>query len=862
MTYPTEGASAPFGIPVVLQATASDADGFVTKVDFLSADKVVGSVAGIPGFPNIPFVYVWTPPTAGFYRISARAVDNLGATTTSAAASFTLNSGGILKLPPTVSLKSPTNGASFREGTTVLIEAEAIDDGKVMSVEFFDTDESIGLLQAAPYALSLTNLDLGEHVLMARAKDDEGNSSDSAKMTITINSAPPNLLPKVQLAGVRDLDTLPLLTALSLTATAQDTDGTVVAVEYFDGERSLGKSVSPPFPLAVAKLSFGIHTITARATDNTGAVGASAPATIRLGSEPSTQSRPTLFAAVDPSKTHLNLTAGSEPGHFYAVEASPDLQHWYPIDQFPLDSGAHTVEHDLGPANEFFRIQQTGAEELPNPLRVFVDTSATNSVAAEAGDGAFTLSLTNSVGTVFTLDIPTNALFSPTLIKMTEVRELSGSPFAGVAAVTFSPAGLLLLEPATLTVKLATDPGTNRLAAFAWRADGTDLHLVRSFANGRTLTTKLFRLAGCGAATLSPADVRAQSLRRPADLLDAAEQASAVLWLNSPLISALKTESLDCTLSGASRMYKSEFYTKLYPGLNVTCDELVSRWFEFTVFRNRLAFSGCTSSLAEELEIIDAYLNSIGQANRIKDCLVCGEAGKKFGPESVAKLLRLYRFAQRILPADLVEKELTPLLHQCLSFDLEIDSINSGTGGNSASFNAHVSTPASPLHLEFYRGVVIGTGALDYSSFTWPTMTKDCVLEGKHLVSGQCTAFLDFGLNFLDQGASADIAMELKIAIGPTPRERAEQKCYDSKGNLILDLAFFDAFWNTAFAVAHMDDDKYPGGGAYDYIFGTWEFPLGSPWAVWKGPRSKRHNHVLYKDDTTFKLYHTPGKGS
>ncbi|MFI5224447.1 MAG: PQQ-dependent sugar dehydrogenase, partial [Nitrospirales bacterium] len=61
-----------------------------------------------------------------------------------------------------------------------------------------------------------------------------------------------------------------------------DLDGTVTNVQFFDGLLSLGNDAAPPFNLAV-RLEAGLHTLTAVAFDNLGAMGTSAPVNVTMG---------------------------------------------------------------------------------------------------------------------------------------------------------------------------------------------------------------------------------------------------------------------------------------------------------------------------------------------------------------------------------------------------------------------------------------------------------------------------------------------------------------------------------------------------------------------------------------------------
>ncbi|HKQ39172.1 MAG TPA: CHRD domain-containing protein [Verrucomicrobiae bacterium] len=72
-------------------------------------------------------------------------------------------------------------------------------------------------------------------------------------------------------------------TNLTLSANANDPDGTIASVEFFDGSNSLGSDASFPYSVN-ADFALGPHTLTAVATDNTGAQTPSAPVNITITS--------------------------------------------------------------------------------------------------------------------------------------------------------------------------------------------------------------------------------------------------------------------------------------------------------------------------------------------------------------------------------------------------------------------------------------------------------------------------------------------------------------------------------------------------------------------------------------------------
>jgi hypothetical protein len=85
ITAPSNGASVSSGTSITVSATASDtAPGTVTSVSFYDGATLIGSDA------TSPYSIVWSGASVGTHSITARATDNGGAVTTSAAVSITV----------------------------------------------------------------------------------------------------------------------------------------------------------------------------------------------------------------------------------------------------------------------------------------------------------------------------------------------------------------------------------------------------------------------------------------------------------------------------------------------------------------------------------------------------------------------------------------------------------------------------------------------------------------------------------------------------------------------------------------------------------------------------------------------------
>lgn len=188
LTSPANGAAFTAPATVNIAANANDTDGTVQRVDFYQGATLLFSDT------TAPYSYSWTNVPAGSYSITARAFDNLGASTTSTAAGITVAAGNA---PPTVSLTSPANNAIYTAPATVSIAANAADaDGTIQRVEFYQGATLLGTDTTAPYSFSWTSVAAGTYSITARAFDNLGAATNSTAVSITVNQAATTLIAK------------------------------------------------------------------------------------------------------------------------------------------------------------------------------------------------------------------------------------------------------------------------------------------------------------------------------------------------------------------------------------------------------------------------------------------------------------------------------------------------------------------------------------------------------------------------------------------------------------------------------------------------------------------------------------------
>ena len=176
LSAPTNGAAftAPTNLTLAAVTAGSNA---VATVQFFTNGALLGADT------SSPYSLVWTNASLGSNWLFAVAQDATGALATSAVVSVLVRS----NTPPTVSLDSPTNNASFKAPATVVLRATATDaEGTVALVEFYADGLKVGETGASPFTFSWTNVAMGTYVLGAVAVDPGGLRATSAPVSITV----------------------------------------------------------------------------------------------------------------------------------------------------------------------------------------------------------------------------------------------------------------------------------------------------------------------------------------------------------------------------------------------------------------------------------------------------------------------------------------------------------------------------------------------------------------------------------------------------------------------------------------------------------------------------------------------------
>jgi Big-like domain-containing protein/IPT/TIG domain-containing protein len=241
---------------ITINATASDPDGTISKVEFYQGTTLLNTDTAAP------YSYTWPSVSAGTYSLTAKATDNSNGVSTSSAVTVIVNA------PPTVSITNPSNNTVFTAPANITIDAAASDsDGTISKVEFYQGATLLNTDTTAPYSYNWPSVAAGTYSLTAKAYDNNNATTVSGAITVISNAAP---AVSITTPSNNAIFTPPA--NITINATASDSDGTISAVEFYQGSTLIGTDTTSPYSVTWNNVVAGSYLLTARATDNRGAI--------------------------------------------------------------------------------------------------------------------------------------------------------------------------------------------------------------------------------------------------------------------------------------------------------------------------------------------------------------------------------------------------------------------------------------------------------------------------------------------------------------------------------------------------------------------------------------------------------------
>ncbi len=230
--------------------------------------------------------------------------------------------------PPAVSLTSPANGASYTAPASIPLAATASDsDGTVTQVQFYAGSTLIGTDTTSPYTFAWSGVPAGSYSLTAVATDNDGLTSMSAAVNVTV-AAPSNNPPAVSITSPANNAAFTAPGTIAITASASDSDGSIAKVDFYNGATLLGTKTTAPYTFTWNNVAAGTYTLTAIATDNGGTSTTSAAVAVTVNGS----GLPNGWSQADIGGTPFPGSGSYSGGVFTVTGSGTDV--WGTADQF------------------------------------------------------------------------------------------------------------------------------------------------------------------------------------------------------------------------------------------------------------------------------------------------------------------------------------------------------------------------------------------------------------------------------------------------------------------------------------------------------------------------------------------------
>jgi len=307
LVSPVAGSVLAVNAAVALAASAADADGHITSVQFFVGGESVGTTT------QYPYKASWTPTNLGAYTIVAKATDNDANVVSSTGIQITVIDPS--SAAPVASITTPQAGASLKVGQAVTVVAAAGDDLAVASVQFFVDGQPLSAADTTfPFSALWTPSAPGSYTLAVRALDGVGNQSTLSTVVVTVLA---DAAPTVTLTSPGAGST-PAGLPVSLSATAADSDGAIASVAFYANGTQIGLLEKAPYVTTWTPTAVGTYKITARATDDAGNLSdfaASRTLTVTANQPPTVSlTKPSTSTVIEGNAVDLQAKAADVDG--------------------------------------------------------------------------------------------------------------------------------------------------------------------------------------------------------------------------------------------------------------------------------------------------------------------------------------------------------------------------------------------------------------------------------------------------------------------------------------------------------------------------------------------------------------------
>jgi len=240
---------------------------------------------------------------------------------------------------------TPTSALASAVGTTQInVSWSASTDNVGVTGYRVERSQGAGSLAyaqiAAPSGTSFSDTGLTPSTVYnyrIRAMDAAGNLSGYSSVATALTGTPAvNQPPTVSLISPSSGTSTFAPSTVAVAASASDSDGSVVLVEFFEGLNKIGEAASPPYQVAWQAGVPGDYILTAVAHDDASAVTLSSAVTVKVA-------QPGITSAQRLPNGSFSLAADGAVGRTNAVHISTDLVSWTLLTNVVNSSGVINI---------------------------------------------------------------------------------------------------------------------------------------------------------------------------------------------------------------------------------------------------------------------------------------------------------------------------------------------------------------------------------------------------------------------------------------------------------------------------------------------------------------------------------------
>ncbi|MEO8469062.1 MAG: hypothetical protein ABI573_05290 [Chloroflexota bacterium] len=463
------------------------------------------------------------------------------------------------------------------------------------------------------------------------------------------------------------------------------------------------------------------------------------------------------------------------------------------------------------------------------------------------------ISATGTDGTVYRLEIPSDALLAATKVGLTPLRAISGMPFGDQPhAVQMSPEGLFFQNFATLTITPPNEIPIDQQVVFGYQKDGQDLILATPVIASSEIKIRVQHFSGTGVTTASLAQGEAARAALGGNLGRA---------LESRLNEAIANERQRVLLGGAEdnsafvaavreilAQYDEQVVKVRVAAMGQSCDAAKLALETAIAFERQRELMGFGD---QDNTVFDRYPGLFDKATRscvLEEFAACVEHHRIFLMLPLYdSILRQNAIVPYLSPGIL--EEARDLTVKCLTFKLELES--------TAKLNLEASRSTSSVTSEVilrYRPeteLISGIGTYDNTAYdtTFGTCNVTATPGGGTLAVIGLLYEVEAGNPDADGNYPDAAVSDLSLHYMPTTSsERSSITCPGTGP-----LPFALPVWSLTYLDAHATDLDGTGLTATDWDVSSGELFATKDWDL----IGVHDPHGTEKG--RFKLYHAPG---